>query len=173
MRILTSLLVMVFFLGGSAIADDSACDDLTGGALGLCTAYCDSMKCGTSKQNAADAACEAVRANYIKKTGAPPPCDAQPPYCPCFGVQDLIQAFADLPWYCGGDAASGAWVYQVSAPIASDDWQIAYIGVTSASPTGAECYIGRWSDNHSSATPINMADAYSCLGVVTIFCEFN
>jgi hypothetical protein len=95
-----ALVVAVVIIAGSGVSAktpdgvtpsrETICDNETGAAYGLCTAYCEAMDCGDPNQRASDTACEAVRRNYEKKTGRPIPCAVQ---CPCF---TLLQLFADI-----------------------------------------------------------------------------
>ena len=74
MKYLLSLIMAVMFLGGQAVADDNPCADEIGAGYGLCMAYCDAMNCDEIEfQEATDAACERVSANYLKIVGHPIP----------------------------------------------------------------------------------------------------
>jgi len=56
---------------GTTPADESVCDTagLTGAPWGLCNAYCEAMDCDYKATDAADAACEKVKENFINKAG--------------------------------------------------------------------------------------------------------
>jgi hypothetical protein len=69
MRILMSLLIAVFLMGGEAVAEESICDGQIGAAYGLCNAYCEAMDCDNESHQPSDRACEKVRKNYRKITG--------------------------------------------------------------------------------------------------------
>ena len=66
---------------------ETVCDNETGAAYGLCTAYCEAKDCGDPNQHASDTACEANRRNFEKKTGRPIPCEIT---CPCSGLVELF-----------------------------------------------------------------------------------
>ena len=58
---------------GLTPAVEQDCDDLSGAAFGLCTAYCEAMDChmyldGDTPPNASDIACGKVKINFIRIT---------------------------------------------------------------------------------------------------------
>ena len=75
---------------GKPPSQETVCDNEKGAAYGLCNAYCEAMDCTDPNQHASDRGCEQVKANFIRKTGRPLPCDIT---CPCAGV---LQLFADI-----------------------------------------------------------------------------
>jgi hypothetical protein len=67
MRILMSFVMMVFFFGGQAVAEDDPCAREVGAGYGLCYAYCVAMDCDDPEAvEASDGACEKVRDYYIR-----------------------------------------------------------------------------------------------------------
>lgn len=72
-------------------AQETVCDTQKGAAYGLCTAYCEAMDCDDPNKRASDEACAAVRRNYERKTGTPPPCLTAT--CPC---GTALQLFRDI-----------------------------------------------------------------------------
>jgi hypothetical protein len=74
---------------------DSQCSKLSGASFGLCTAFCDAMKCASDKPSAHKKACDKVENQFRQVTGTVPPCKvAGPPPGPnlqrCF-CQDGTQ----------------------------------------------------------------------------------
>ncbi|HYC61920.1 MAG TPA: hypothetical protein VEK79_20385 [Thermoanaerobaculia bacterium] len=72
-------------------SQETVCDTQKGAAKGLCTAFCEAMDCDDPNKRASDEACAAVRRNYEKKTGMPPPCLTAT--CPCGAT---LQLFNDI-----------------------------------------------------------------------------
>lgn len=75
---------------GQTPSRETVCDNETGAAYGLCTAYCEAMDCGDPNQRASDKACESVARNFEKKTGRPLPCAVG---CAC---SDQLVVFAQI-----------------------------------------------------------------------------
>ena len=75
---------------GQTPSQETVCDNETGAAYGLCTAYCEAMDCGDPNQRASNQGCEAVRRNFEKKTGRPLPCAVS---CAC---TDQLIVFAQI-----------------------------------------------------------------------------
>jgi hypothetical protein len=75
---------------GKPPSQETICDNEHGAAFGLCNAYCEAMDCTDPNQHASDRGCEQVKANFMKKTGRPLPCDVT---CPC---GKTLQLFADI-----------------------------------------------------------------------------
>ena len=87
MRIIFGLLMVAFFWGGQAVAQDSACDGQIGAAYGLCNAYCEAMDCDSDEVQASATACEKVSVDYSKITGELMPCEVVE--CPCWTAEQL------------------------------------------------------------------------------------
>jgi len=64
---------------------ETICDNLTGAAYGLCTAYCEAMDCESPDPHASDIACSRVGDHFQRITGSVPPCVVPPTECPCLG----------------------------------------------------------------------------------------
>lgn len=71
--------------------ENTACDDQTGAAYGLCLAYCEAMECDLANDlvdetlpNAPARACNRVRNVFNRITGEGMPCE-----CPCWDHPDL------------------------------------------------------------------------------------
>lgn len=75
---------------GKPPSEETVCDGETGAAFGLCNAYCEAMDCDSPNHHASDNACAHVKANFVRKTGRPLPCDV---VCPC---PQQLSLFADL-----------------------------------------------------------------------------
>jgi len=75
---------------GKPPSEETVCDGETGAAFGLCNAYCEAMDCDSPNHQASDTGCAQVKANFVRKTGRPLPCDV---VCPC---GQLLPLFADL-----------------------------------------------------------------------------
>ena len=60
---------------------EDVCDDYSGAAYGLCTAYCEAMDCDDPNVHASATGCERVATNFTKKTGDPLPCESEPVTC--------------------------------------------------------------------------------------------
>lgn len=99
MRILMSMLIAVFLMGGQAVANDDPCENESGAAYGLCNAYCEAMDCDDPEmQEASDNACERVKANYLKITGNELTCETEltdEDACPCYSAEDVQIMVAD------------------------------------------------------------------------------
>jgi hypothetical protein len=76
---------------GKPPSKETVCDMEKGAAFGLCNAYCEAMDCTDPNQHASDKGCEQVKANFIKMTGRPLPCETT---CPCFGLHPLFAEIA-------------------------------------------------------------------------------
>ncbi len=77
---------------GKPPSEETVCDGETGAAFGLCNAYCEAMDCDSPNHQASDTGCAQVKANFMRKTGRPLPCDV---VCPCAHTT-LLPLFADL-----------------------------------------------------------------------------
>jgi hypothetical protein len=115
---------------GVTPAVEQDCEGLEGAAFGLCNAYCEALDCDDQLEPMN--ACESLRSNYFKKTGASAfPCDQTCPEVPdptCSGRGELAYdeegcatCFCDEDWagaacstcdteidvcgVCGGDHA--------------------------------------------------------------------
>jgi hypothetical protein len=64
---------------------ETICDNLTGAAYGLCTAYCEAMDCESPDPHASATACSRVGDHFQRITGSVPPCVVPPTECPCMG----------------------------------------------------------------------------------------
>lgn len=85
---------------GQTPAEETACDNETGAAHGLCTAYCEAMDCDSPNAQASTTACSKVQENFQQITGRALTCEggggggdcSTPPppgtTCPC------VDAFA-------------------------------------------------------------------------------
>ncbi len=103
-----TLTALTFFAGaaaaqtadGSTPAVEDVCDipELSGGAWGLCNAYCEAMDChcfldDTCVPNASQNACDKVKERYTAKAGSVPlPCEQA--LCPCADPEQ----WADQTW---------------------------------------------------------------------------
>jgi len=94
MRILMSLLVAAFFLGGQAVAGECVCDGQSGAAYGLCIAYCEAMDCDGDMPNADDTACAKIEDCYKQITGDVPPWIDE---CPCFTYNHVCDMIKEAP----------------------------------------------------------------------------
>lgn len=74
---------------GQTPSEETVCDNQSGAAYGLCTAYCEAMDCDSPAPHAAPRACDRVQANFVRHTGNPLPCDVS---CPCTALP-LFAAF--------------------------------------------------------------------------------
>ena len=91
--------VVVIMAMGSIYAQgrrSAYCDGLTGSAYGLCNAYCEAKKCGSSDQNGSDESCTQIYDNFKEVApaeidmpcGGPISPGSQVGSCPCnFNVQ--------------------------------------------------------------------------------------
>jgi len=77
---------------GQTPAEETVCDDQSGAAYGLCTAYCEAMDCDSPAPHASPTGCSRVAANYTRITGEPLPCDVT---CPCPEELPLFAAFVN------------------------------------------------------------------------------
>jgi len=88
MKIFMILVMMLFLIGGQALAEDDPCVNEVGAAWGLCNAYCEGMDCDSEHPGASEQACEKVKANYqMIKCGPEMPtseCDL-----PCEAQQEI------------------------------------------------------------------------------------
>lgn len=73
----TLVIITLGFLASNAVAQEDVCDDVSGAAYGLCTAYCEAMDCDASDggPNASDNACQRVSDNFNRITGEGLPCE--------------------------------------------------------------------------------------------------
>lgn len=73
---LVSALALMVALPLHASHPSSICTaaGLTGGALGLCETYCDTLDC-TAPENAGSGACTAIQSQYLAATGEAFPCE--------------------------------------------------------------------------------------------------
>jgi len=71
----TLVIITLVFLASNATAQD--CDEVSGAAYGLCTAYCEIMDCDASHggPNASDSACQRLSDNFNRITGEGLPCE--------------------------------------------------------------------------------------------------
>jgi len=61
---------------GQTPSEEEVCDDVEGGAFGICNAYCEATDCGDGLNYANFRACEALQMKWERKTGvAELPCD--------------------------------------------------------------------------------------------------
>ncbi len=105
MRILMSLLIAVFLMGGQAVAktpdgetpaEEDVCDAEEGVAYGLCNAYCEAMDCDSDYPQASKTACKRVLDKYTKfNMGSVPPCVefSSDIGCRCFTEKDIIYIY--------------------------------------------------------------------------------
>jgi hypothetical protein len=68
---------------GETPAEETACDNETGAAFGLCNAYCEAMDCESDAPQASETACSKVRDKFTQITGRDFPCEAPAVTCPC------------------------------------------------------------------------------------------
>jgi hypothetical protein len=78
---------------GQTPAEETVCDNESGAAFGLCNAYCEAMDCDSPAPQASATACSRVRANFLRFTGRPLPCDV---VCPCAVGLARLSLFADI-----------------------------------------------------------------------------
>ena len=101
MKLLMSLLMAVFFIGGQAFAEDSACDTLEGGAQGICKAYCDVLACDSFDGNPSEKACGRLLSKYVELYGELPPCINEL-FGSCSHIDSIIRWFIqygdDISW---------------------------------------------------------------------------
>ena len=71
---------------------EEVCDEESGAAYGLCTAFCEAMDCDSSAPQASERACNRVGDRFVQLTGALPPCLQT---CPCWDAADLNSVTAD------------------------------------------------------------------------------
>lgn len=97
MRILLSVLVVLFFLVGQAVAQDP-CANESGAGFGLCNAYCVAMDCDNPDPDAIQAsgeACNKVAANYEKIMGKELLCGVE---CPCYSGEEADNFIANVAY---------------------------------------------------------------------------
>lgn len=75
---------------GQTPSEETICDDQSGAAYGLCTAYCEAMDCDSAAPHASATACSRVGSKFLQFTGNPVPCDVS---CPCPEALPLFAAF--------------------------------------------------------------------------------
>lgn len=75
---------------GQTPSQETVCDDQSGAAYGLCTAYCEAMDCDSPAPHASATACSRVGSKFLQFTGNPVPCDVS---CPCTEELPLFAAF--------------------------------------------------------------------------------
>ncbi len=92
MKALTLTFALLLLCTGAAVAqtpdgqtpaEETACDNETGAAFGLCNAYCEAMDCDSESPQASETACTKVRDKFQQITGHDLPCEAPPATCPC------------------------------------------------------------------------------------------
>jgi len=66
---------------GQPPSEETVCDNESGAAFGLCTAYCEAMDCDSDTPHASATACSKVRNKFMQITGRDLPCQAV--ICPC------------------------------------------------------------------------------------------
>jgi hypothetical protein len=94
---------------GITPARETTCDNLSGAAKGLCTAYCEAEDCAglnadasivsdLSKNNVKAKACAKLSAQFEKVVGHKPPCEIE---CPC--IKDLSGSLESviISWFNG------------------------------------------------------------------------
>lgn len=149
---------------GKPPSQETICDNEKGAAFGLCNAYCEAMDCTDPNQRASNRGCEQVKANFMKKTGRPLPCDVT---CPC---GNTLQLFADIE--------SGAAVVQQCIMtdtflfVQVDSGDIAVIG--GDMPTcsvNSEAPFVNLSDAELLACRITLQRAVTAQGIVCVFPE--
>ena len=75
---------------GQTPSQETVCDDQSGAAYGLCTAYCEAMDCDSPAPHASATACSRVGDKFLQFTGSPVPCDVS---CPCPEALPLFAAY--------------------------------------------------------------------------------
>ena len=106
MRILMSLLVAIFFVGGHTSANGSECGELDGVEKGLCISY-EKLDCVSIADNMHEAACKIILSKYITLTGTVPPCITTVcTSCPATAIDELIN------WFVANGNAITSYTYE-------------------------------------------------------------
>jgi hypothetical protein len=172
MRILMSLLIAVFLMGGQAVAktpdgetpaEEDVCVAEEGVAYGLCNAYCEAMDCDSEYPQASKTACTRVLELYKEHNN-----DFEPPCvkpgsdiieCRCFTEKD-IKWISHKKYECheGAYEDTQSWIYVYYEPREDIGYHVerdSYTGET-------EYWCGTWEDDQMVAQYIEYDEFEQC-----------
>ena len=140
---------------GETPAEETVCDNETGAAYGLCSAYCEAMDCETDDPSASATACSRVQEKFQQITGRDLPCEVPPQVtCPCVAAFNTFAAVVNGQEPISSCSSSG-FLYGPS-------FGNIYGRVFPQAPDDGFCGVG----GVGTIYPIPLAEAQACLDLL-------